>query len=394
MCDTKQNEKKFTLAEFFGAHWDKYLESPKHTVLPEQFKAVNAILTCRTAVLGVKVYACPDCGEVSEVYHSCKNRFCPTCSWKDTMEWAEKVKDRMLNIKHRHVVFTIPHSLHPLVKRNRKLLLGALMRSAAGTFTDWFKNKHNLKIGVIDVLHTFSEKKEYHAHVHMIVSWGGVHTKTGELVEIEDEYVNYDFLKKKFRQKFGDELVAFYDKGMLDHGFTDRSQLKGFLKKANQKKWILHLEPSMETPEEVIRYIGRYSKRACLSEYKITSIEGDFISFRYKDNRDKDENNKPKEKIERLHYSDFFPRLLQHVPPAYFRVVRYYGLYSNHGNIPEEYFYKKQEATAEDPPKDPLYCETCNTEKILVYIYFDTRTRKQRKQETNKLMKIKWKEVA
>jgi len=394
MCDTKHPEKKHTLAEFFGAHWDKYLESPKHYILPEQFKAVNAILTCRTAVLGVKVYACPDCGEVSEVYHSCKNRFCPTCSWKDTMKWAEKVKSRMLNIKHRHVVVTIPHIFHPLIKRNRKLLLGLLMCIAAATFKDWFKNKHNLKIGVIDVLHTFGEKKQYHTHVHMIVSWGGIDIKTGELVEVEDEYVNYDFLKKKFRKKFEDELVSLYDKGMLDHGFVNRSQLKGLLKKANQKKWILHLEPSMETPEEVIRYIGRYSKRACLSEYKITSIEGDFISFKYKDNRDKDENKKAKEKILRLHYNKFFPLLLQHVPPAYFRVVRYYGLYSNHGNIPEEYLYKKVEATAQEETTDPLICQECGTEKILVHIYFDTRTRKQRKQETTNLMKVRRKEAA
>jgi SMC interacting uncharacterized protein involved in chromosome segregation len=150
-----------------------------------------------------------------------------------------------------------------------------------------------------------------------------------------------------------------------------------YLKQINQQDWVLHLEPAIDTPLEVIRYIGRYSKRACLSEYKITNMEGDYITFRYKDYRDRDENKKPKEKELCLHYRDFFPRLLQHVPAKYFRIVRYYGLYSNHGNIPEEYFYNEEEKT-EGQEIDLSYCEHCKIRKVLVGIYFDTRTRKER----------------
>ena len=53
---------------------------------PEQYKAVNAIRVCRTAALGIDTYACPDCGEVREISHSCKNRFCPSCGWHDTLK--------------------------------------------------------------------------------------------------------------------------------------------------------------------------------------------------------------------------------------------------------------------------------------------------------------------
>lgn len=353
------------------------MKSPKEYVKPEQLKAVNAMRVCRTAVLGVKEYACPDCGELSKVYHSCKNRFCPTCSWKDTMKWAERIKKRMLKVKHRHIVCTLPHSLHPLLKRNEQLLLSCLMRASAATFTDWFKNKYRLKIGIIAVLHTYGEKKDYHPHIHMIVSWGGTTVKKRKLKEIESEFVNYDFLKKKFRCKFEDELVGLNDKGKLEHDFSDRLQFMNYLKQINQQDWVLHLEPAIDTPVQVIRYIGRYSKRACLSEYKITEIDGEFISFSYKDYRDRDENKKPKEKELCLHYREFFPRLLQHVPAKYFRIVRYYGLYSNHGNIPEEYFHT-EEVKTEEPEIDLSYCEHCKVRKVLVAIYFDTRKRKER----------------
>jgi hypothetical protein len=377
-------EKKYRLADFFDMHWEEYMSSPTEYVKPEQLKAVNAMRVCRTAVLGVREYACPECGEVSHVYHSCKNRFCPTCSWKDTMKWAERIKSKMLKVKHRHIVCTLPHSLHPLIKRNEQLLLSSLMRASAATFTDWFRNKYRLKIGVVVVLHTFGEQKDYHPHAHMIVSWGGVSIKTGELKEIKNEFVNYDFLKKKFRCKFEDELVSLNDKGKLDHDFSNRQSFMNHLKQINQQDWVLHLEPAIETPVEVIRYIGRYSKRACLSEYKIIEINGEYISFRYKDYRDRDENKKPKEKILRLHYSEFFPRLLQHVPAKYFRIVRYYGLYSNHGNIAEEYFYREnetEELTTEE--NDILVCEHCQTRKIQIKIYFDLRGRKERKAAIN-----------
>lgn len=377
-------EKKFRLADFFDMHWDQYMKSPAHYVKPEQLKAVNAMRVCRTAVLGVREYACPECGEVSHVYHSCKNRFCPTCSWKDTMKWAERIKSRMLKIKHRHVVCTLPHSLHPLIKQNEQVLLGSLMRASAETFKDWFESKHRLKIGIILVLHTFGEQKDYHPHAHMIVSWGGVDIKTGKLEEIEDEYVNYKFLQKKFRCKFEDELVVLNDKGKLVHDFSHRKEFMEYVKQVNEKDWQLHLEPAISTPVEVIRYIGRYSKRACLSEHKITGMEGEFISFSYKDYKDRDENKKPKEKELSLHFSEFFPRLLQHVPAKGFRIVRYYGLYSNHGKIDEEYFYTQEEKVGPtDKDKDILICEHCQIRKIQINIYFDLRGRKERQEEMN-----------
>lgn len=394
-------EKKFRIADFIDMHWEEYIKSPSVYVEPEQLKAVNAIRVCRTAVLGVEIHACEECGEVSEIYHSCKNRFCPTCGWQDTLKWAEKMKKQMLNLKHRHIVCTLPHSLHPLIKKNKVLLLGSLMRASAYTFTDWFKVKHNLKIGIIDVLHTFGEIKEYHTHTHMIVSWGGIDMNTGELKEVEEEYVNYKFLQKKFRAKYEDELIAFFDNDQLDHDFKDRKEFMMFIKKINMNNWRLHLEPSMETPTQVIRYIGRYSKRACLSEYKITNIEGKYLSFKYKDYKDRDKDDNPIIKIEKLHYREFFPRLLQHVPPPYFRVVRYYGLYSNHGKIPEEYLYSSKNEEIEELNNeydDPLFCKTCQIKKVHVHTYYDRRQRKNRQisfsEIINKILKERQKMAA
>lgn len=370
------DQKKFRLAEFFDRWWDVYKQKPSQYITPEQYKAVNAIRVCRTEALGIDHYACPDCGEMTQIYHSCKNRFCPTCSWRDTVKWAERIKQQMLALPHRHVVITLPHQLNNLIKDNGRHLLDILLRTAADTFKDWMRHKYKLRPGIISVLHTFGETKEYHVHVHMIVSWGGIHSRTKALQPIKGNYVNYDFLKSKFRCKYQDQLRAMFERGTLQHAFPHRKSFLQFLQRINQKGWIIHLEPPMELPEQVIRYIGRYSKRACLSEYKISSMEGEWIGFRHKDYKTLDANNRPIQRDLKLHYRDFFPRLLQHVPLPYFRLVRYYALYANRTAIPKEFRYdpKQEEKTetkdtwedwqVEKTGENPLICTHCNKRKV------------------------------
>ena len=362
-------EKKYRLATFFDLWWDEYCKHPKHFIQPEQYKAVKDIRSCRTAALGIDIYTCPQCGETTEVYHSCKNRFCPTCSWNDTVKWAEKVKGNMLNIPHRHVVFTIPHQLNFLIIRNKFILLNTLMQTSAEALKDWINYKFNLQPGIISVLHTAGEQKQNHFHTHMILSWGGV-DKNRTVQHIKGKYVNYDFLKSRFRGIFEKRLIDLYNSGKLDHDFRDVIEFKRFLKRVNEKNWIIHLEDPMETPADVIRYIGRYSKRACLSEYKITRMDNEIIAFKYKDNKNKDINGKPIERELVLNYRDFFALLLQHVPLPSFRLVRYYGIYSNRGHLPKELFsggndvsINWREIQSSETGQDPLICKKCNVIK-------------------------------
>jgi hypothetical protein len=361
--------KEYRLSDYFDKWWDIYLQSPKEFVQPEQFKAVNAIRTCRTAALGVDIYACPECGEISEVYHSCKNRFCPTCSWRDTVQWADRMKKSMLNVPHRHVVFTLPHSLNPIIKRNQSQLLNVFMRVTTDVFRDWMGSKFKLRVGTISVLHTFGEAKNYHPHIHMIVTWGGINKDTGGLQALATDYVNYEFLQQKFRCKFEDELIRLFDEGMLEHKYSERKDFMNFIRRINKTQWVVHLEPPMDIPAKVIRYIGRYSKRACLSEYKITKMEGEYIGFKHKDYKKLDYNNKPIEKTLELHYNDFFPLLLQHVPMPYFRIVRYYGIYATKVYIPKEYLYNGEDNNEEEQYEynDPRECKTCQIAKIYQY---------------------------
>lgn len=388
-------EKKYSLAEFFDLNWSKYLESPKQFILPEQFKAVNAICRCRTPYLGKDIYACKDCGEIKEIYHSCKNRFCPTCSWSDTVKWGEKLKQDLLKVPHRHIVMTLPHSLNGILKRNRKLLYDALMRISANLMKEYLLKRYGVKAGIVSVLHTYGEQKNYHVHVHMIVSWGGIDKDNLNLRPVLSKNADYNRLKEDFRNLYLAELIKLNNTGKLLHSFSGQVEFDYFLDELKKHKWIINLEPPMDIPEKVIRYIGRYSKRACLSEYKITKMEGEFITFRYKDYKDKDSKGKAKEKDLELHFSDFFPRLLQHVVMKNFRIVRYYGIYANRNRIPSDCKNGQVEKDDQDQKKieytDTKECPECKGKMT----YVETRAVKgslkwfiYKKKELKKLEKM------
>lgn len=372
-------EKKYRLADYFNRWWDEYAKHPAEYITPEQYKAANAIRVCRTAALGIDTYACPECGEVREIYHSCKNRFCPTCGWRDTLKWAARMKDKLLRVPHRHVVMTLPHVLLDLVKRNKKEMLNIMMRTSAEALKIWMMKAFGLKVGVIAVLHTYGETKQYHVHTHMILSWGGI-DGNGRIVVPEKSKVNDAFIRSIFKHTFDKALIELFDNRKLKHDFRNRMEFMSFIKHVvNKKQWIVHLEPPLEMPEQVIQYIGRYSKRACLSEYKITAMEDENITFRYRDYQNSPDRRNPLEKELTLHYREFFPRLMQHVPLHYFRIVRYYGFYSNKGNLPGEYFGRDenvmQNAPAEESDyENPFFCECCQRARIYVHTIITRRT--------------------
>ena len=387
MCKTNHKEKKHSLSEFFNEHWGKYLQSPKLPVFTEHFNAVNSLLACSTPKLGTDLYKCPDCDKEQLVYHSCRNRFCPTCGYLDTLKWSESILSKMVDKPHHHVVVMLPEAFRYLAKANRKLIYTMLMKSASEAFKEWFMAKWKIEPGIMVVLHTFGDDKKYHVHVHMIITAGGINKQTGKYKEIDTKkwFVDYSwFCNNKFRPIFEKQLKRSYKNGKLQHNFSAKDEFEAFLEKQNNKKWRMHIEEPLSNTEHIVKYIGRYTKRACLSEYKITNIEGEYISFECKDYKNSTDKKNPKIQELKFHYSEFFPRLLQHVPEKYFRTVRYYGLYHHMDkNVPKELRktenqlkeIKEKELVELEKYESPINCPCCHKKMVYVCTLIDKRKR-------------------
>ena len=109
------------------------------------------------------------------------------------MTWTEKIQKHILNIEHRHVLFTIPQECRKFFFYDRSLL-SKLSAAVNQVFKFIFHNisrkrKRKNKIsehskyyftdsdivhyGLISVIHTFGRDLKWNPHVHAIVSLGG-----------------------------------------------------------------------------------------------------------------------------------------------------------------------------------------------------------------------------
>lgn len=320
----------------------------RRLVLEEKhYKAVNHIRVCRTSQLGGIVLACEHCGEAHFLYHSCRHRFCARCGSVATNRWAEDTLHSLLNIKHYHIVFTLPAGLRGISQRNGNLLHDLLFECSAEVIKSWFDYKHGLKCGIISVLHTAGSDLKYHPHIHMIVSSGGTE-KSGNIKVLEGQYLTrHKFLARRFRYVFEQKLIKYYDKGVLKtrDELKERPCFLAFIRRLNKQEWNIGIQEPLAGVAAIVRYVGRYTRRACISERRINSIANERICFTFNDYKNTPRGQyPPKEGIKDLTYEVFLDRLLQHIPTPGYQAVRSYGIYQgrNRKQLPQA--YKVQEA--------------------------------------------------
>jgi hypothetical protein len=88
-------------------------------------------------------------------------------------------------------------------------------------------------------------------------------------------------------------------------------------------KWYVHIGAALLDPAVTVRYIGRYTKRAVLAEYRITHYDGKVVRFAY---RDYAQDGKTSYKT--LPVLAFIGRLIRHIPDKNFKMVRHAGLFA------------------------------------------------------------------
>lgn len=396
--------KKIRLSTIYKDYFGDYLAAPKYPISKEVFKAVNQTIACRTARIGVNVYQCKECEEVKHVLRSCKNRFCPTCGYVDTKRWADKMLDKVANCPHHHIVFTLPGSLRNLSRINKDIIHSLLLRSTAETMIDWFAAKHQLEPGIMNVLHTAGSDQKYHPHVHMICSAGGLNCKS-ELKAVKGSWylINQKFLSKKYRWHFQKGLFELFKKGELRHDYANLIEFKKFIKEVNTQDWVVSVQAPLRKADDIVNYVGRYTKRACISEYNIKDASNGEIRFAYKDYKLADHKGIAQMSEVTLSFHDFFARLFEHVPTKGFRMVRYYGIYSSR-KIKELPNQKRRNKTQladnwrdlqiQKTGKDPLICPCCNKEMVLTYVHYDLKNRPRWVQKKQLPKSIKTKLVA
>ena len=212
-----------------------------------QHKAVNAILNCRTAVLGGHVEACTACGTLAVSYNSCRHRACPKCQWTAQIRWVHKRSEELINTQYFHVVFTIPHALNPLFLSNDVRLYNLLFRCAWETLDQLARQSQWLgaQTGMLAVLHTWGQKLDFHPHVHCIVPGGGVSQNAEWVAAKKGFFVPVGVLSALFRGKFLAALKQLFQEEKLSFfgcaaPLENKVDFLALLKRLYVAKWVVY----------------------------------------------------------------------------------------------------------------------------------------------------------
>src|SRR3954468_23721801 len=96
---------------------------------------------------------------------------------------------------------------------------------------------------------------------------------------------------------------------------------EAFCQKAGHGNWVVYAKRPFGGPEQVLKYLARYTHRVAISNSRLLTLEDGRVTFRYKDYADDRQH-----KTLTLDAVEFLRRFVQHVLPKGFMKIRHYGL--------------------------------------------------------------------
>jgi hypothetical protein len=176
-------------------------------------------------------------------------------------------------------------------------------------------------LGITAVLHTWTRALQFHPHVHCLVTGGGLAADGGHWVPARRRYLfPVQVLSRLFRGKFLAALTHAYRNGELQFGgstqvLADAVAFQRFVDSLYRVEWVAYAKRPFGGPQQVFRYLGRYTHRGGLSKQRLQRIAADGVRFATKGGRSLT-----------LPPHEFIRRFLLHVLPSGFVKIRHYGL--------------------------------------------------------------------
>jgi hypothetical protein len=247
----------------------------------------------------------------------------------DKGKWLNDRKAELLPCGYFHLVFTLPHDLNPIILSNKKTTLNILFAAVNQTLQAFAKDPQwrlEGQLGFISVLHTWSQTLIDHFHIHCLIAAGALCLTKDKWIPANDNYLfKITSLAKAFKNCYLKLLFNAYEKDQLifspkTAALKSRHAFKQLINRVAKKRWIAYAKRPFAGPEQVLEYLGRYTHRVAIANYRIISIDNRRVTFTYRDRQNDDQIRQMT-----LDASEFIRRFLLHVLPKGFFKIRYFG---------------------------------------------------------------------
>lgn len=372
---------KENFKQIFRENWNEFIKENPEYNSPYYGEVIEKMLNCGYVVSGYSVYVCSHCGsEEKTIAFSCKGCFCLSCGKVYSDNWVSHISSILRpGLSYRHIVLTMPDSLHKYFRQNAKLLYSELMKSGVSCLEDLLKTvrRQELKGGYIVVLHTSGRSGRYNPHLHIIMTDGGISESSGKWVDLG--YFPYAILHKKWQYHLLEMLREALFTNEIDKEVNR-------MWKTYPRGFVAHIQ-GKNVPKKyknLAKYLGKYVLSPPISIKRILNYDGEEVTYWYRDHKTSTQ------KIETVDVLTFIKRMVQHILPKGFKRIRYYGLQATKtfeklksligkalrligrrvNRSYEIIFMKKyRERYSDFWGKDPFICSVCGEEMLLWKIW-------------------------
>jgi hypothetical protein len=326
------NRPPLEVADIIRSAEETFRERSRRWITWQHRKVLDAILRCRTAVLGGHRDRCAECGHVAISYNSCGNRHCPRCQGNARQRWLLAREAELLPTRYVHSVFTLPRELAPLALQNKKVIFNLLFHASAETLLEIARDPRHLgaDVGFFSVLHTWNQRLQFHPHVHCILAAGGLSPDRSRWIGSSRRFfLPIKVLSRVFRGKFVAGLkTAFHSGDLHFHGtlqhLAEPCAFHEFLRTLFRQDWVVYAKRPFGGPQHALRYLGAYTHRVAISNHRLVALSDGQVTFRWRDSA-----HGNKKKLMTLPVDEFLRRFLLHVLPRGFVRIRNFGFLAN-----------------------------------------------------------------
>jgi hypothetical protein len=304
--------------QIFADHWDAFAHAHPRYQTPYYEGLVAKMLACgNPEKMGYVEYRCLRCGQgTHRVAMSCKSSLCLRCAKVHVDNWVSQVSQVLHEgLIYRHIILTVPALFRTTFYQNAAVVLSAFMRCGARCLDDFYSTVRGkaLRGGYITVLHTHGRNGQYHPHLHLLATSGGLDSQGSRWEHLP--YLPYALLRRKWQwhllTMLRQTLQTATVNQLVDTCFRKYSD--GLV--ANVQKGAVPAQY-----QSVARYVAKYVVSPPIAVRRIDRYDGARVTYHYRSHR-----------TERVEYETvdvltFIGRMVQHLVPKGFKRIRYYGV--------------------------------------------------------------------